>query len=257
MQGVSGSNPLSSIFRDDDDWWNSVTPVASSDPIQTVAALFDQWASSDRASNMADGHAHLMQALLADICPGSPSESLLDLGCGTGKFLALAKGCGVDHRAGIDVSPQMIATSKTSDPTADIRIGQFEALPWPNQHFNQVTTIEALYYCPKPELALKEVKRVLQPSGRFDMIIDYYIESEGTASWAEGLGFEISRLAIAEWISLIESVGLKHCQTRQILDPDASKKVDCWQPSVWHPTRPSYENYLENGALWITAMRSH
>jgi ubiquinone/menaquinone biosynthesis C-methylase UbiE len=193
-----------------------------------------------------------MDALLGALNPSS-GTSLLDLGCGTGAFLSRAQAAGFEPICGIDASPKMIALSRTNAPKADVRVGAFEALPWPDATFDHVTSIEALYYCLAPRVALEEVARVLKPSGRFDLIIDYYTESEGTQSWPEGLGFEISRLAIAEWIDLAESVGLHHCQSERILHPNPDRMLSQWQASVWYPTQESYQNYLANGAFWLTA----
>ena len=197
-----------------------------------------------------------MEALLQDIGPTSAGKSLLDLGCGTGKFLFLAQAAGFMPVSGVDASPQMIATAKTTAPGAEVKIGSFEALPWPDQSFDQVTSIEALYYSPEPQQVFAEVARVLKPGGRFDLIIDYYAESEGTHSWAEGLGFEIARLAIADWIALAESAGFEICQSRRIIQPNATAMIEKWEASVWFPTRESYENYLKNGAFWLTAWPS-
>lgn len=220
--------------------------------IQQISELFDQWARSDRATQMAKGHQHLMDTLLAELsstCAGS----LLDLGCGTGKFLALADAAGFSKTCGIDASTQMIAITQNQAPNAEVKVGQFEKLPWPGQSFDHVTSIEALYYCPDPQQALQEIVRVLKTCGRFDLIIDYYADSEGTSTWDEGLGFEITRLSIAEWVSLAESAGLQNCQTRRIIHPKAQDLASQWTQSVWYPTRDSYENYLQNGAFWLTA----
>ena len=205
---------------------------------------------------MAEGHLPLMEALLQDIGSTSAGKSLLDLGCGTGKFLALAQAAGFESVSGVDASPQMIATAKMTAPGAEVKMGAFETLPWPDQSFDQVTSIEALYYSPEPQQVFEEVARVLKLGGRFDLIIDYYAESEGTRSWAEGLGFEITRLAIADWIALAESAGFETCQSRRIIQPNAKAMIEKWEASVWYPTRGSYENYLKNGAFWLTAWQS-
>lgn len=221
--------------------------------IQQVSATFDQWASSDRAQNMAEGHTILMKTLLADISTDCHNASILDLGCGTGKFLALAETLGFSFTAGIDASPMMAKTSSQTAPNADIKIGTFESLPWPANHFDFVTSIEALYYCPNPLQVMQEIARVIEPNGRLDVIIDYYAESTGTASWDDGLGFQLTRLSTLEWIALIKTAGFEACQSRRIINPDREQLIKQWNPSVWYPTLESFENYLENGALWLTA----
>ena len=202
---------------------------------------------------MADGHKLLMETLLEEVADTAPGKSLLDLGCGTGKFLALAEAVGFSPTAGIDASPKMITTSQSSAPNADVIVGQFESLPWTDQSFDQVTSIEAIYYCPDPSQAFQEIARVLKPKGRLDIIIDYYAESEGTATWDEGLGFEITRLSTQEWCDLAAAAGFKNCQSRRIVNPDGAAMVKDWSASVWYPTQESYNNYLMNSAFWLTA----
>ncbi|NJN23425.1 MAG: methyltransferase domain-containing protein [Acaryochloridaceae cyanobacterium RL_2_7] len=167
--------------------------------------------------------------------------------------MALANAVGFTPTAGIDASAKMIQTSQASAPNADVQMGKFEALPWPDQRFDQVTSIEALYYCPDPAQAFREIVRVLKPQGRFDMIIDYYAESEGTGTWDKGLGFEITRLSTQEWVTVAESVGFRNFQSRRIVNPRVGELAQGWTESVWYPTQESFRNYLKNGAFWLTA----
>ncbi len=84
---------------------------------------------------------------------------LLDLGCGQpcevmpdGSFLNfLGYGMGMD-----------IKTCKPSWPFAQ---GDIEALPFKDSTFDAVTTLEVLEHLTHPEKALREIHRVLKPSG--------------------------------------------------------------------------------------------
>jgi ubiquinone/menaquinone biosynthesis C-methylase UbiE len=230
-------------------------PHQSSPPIAhiraPVLALFDQWASTDRAQQMAVGHQPLMAALLTEIAADpQASTALLDLGCGTGALLAQAAQAGFARTCGIDASTQMIEVARQTAPQAELRVGSFANLPWPSSSFDQVTTIEALYYCEAPLAALREAARVLKFGGRFDLIIDYYQDSSGTASWPAGLGFEITSLSAAQWTQLAAEAGLTNLRARRIVQPAIAHQS--WQPSVWFPTAASYAAYLRDGALWIT-----
>ncbi|MGB7412960.1 MAG: methyltransferase domain-containing protein, partial [Thermosynechococcaceae cyanobacterium] len=229
----------------------SQSPVSSA-PAH-ISDLFDQWASTDRAQKMATGHQPLIEALLADLAPTiNPQACLLDLGCGTGAFLAQAAKAGFRRTCGIDAAAKMIATAQDNAPDAELQIGSFTDLPWPSSSFSHVITIEALYYCAQPLTALQEVARVLSSGGRFDLIIDYYQDSSGTASWPEGLGFEITCLSAEQWTALATDAGLEALQTRRILRPQAEPDPNHWEPTVWFPTLESYRTYLKDGALWIT-----
>lgn len=229
------------------------SPSSASLTPSHISDLFDQWASTDRAQQMALGHQPLIDALLADLAPTiNPQASLLDLGCGTGAFLAQAAAAGFKRTCGIDAAAKMIATAQGNAPAAELQVGSFTDLPWPPSSFSHVITTEALYYCAQPLMALQEVARVLRPRGRFDLIIDYYQDSSGTASWSEGLGFEITSLSTDQWTALAADAGLESLQTRRILRPHAKRDLNRWEPTVWFPTVESYRDYLRDGALWIT-----
>ena len=219
-----------------------------------VSKLFDQWASTHRAKNMAEGHQPLIDALLEELTSELDNlGSILDLGCGTGAFLAQAAASGFSETYGIDASPKMIATAQKTAPKAEIKLEDFTQLPWSSSSFDNVITIEAIYYCPEPLLVLQEVVRTLKPGGRFDLIIDYYEESQGTLSWSEGLGFEITRLSTVQWMSLATTAGLERLRDRRIINKNSTALERNWQPSVWYPTKEDYCNYLNDGALWITS----
>jgi SAM-dependent methyltransferase len=149
----------------------------------------------------------------------------------------------------------MLATAQRNAPSAKLHLGTFEDLPWSMATFDQVISIEALYYCPDPGLVLQEVARVLKPGGRFDLIIDYYTESSGTETWPQGVGFTLTRLATREWGAIAQQAGLKVVRQQRILPSGAEELQAQWQPSVWFPTLAAYCNYLENGAFWLTALR--
>ncbi|WP_110984928.1 class I SAM-dependent methyltransferase [Acaryochloris thomasi] len=224
----------------------------SSLPTAQVSSLFDQWASTDRAQRMATGHQPLMTALLAELAGETNKSALLDLGCGTGSFLAQAAASGFSRTCGIDASPKMVETAQNTAPEAELQVGNFAHLPWPAASFDNVTTMEAIYYCPEPLAALKEVARVLKTGGRFDLVIDYYQDSSGTSSWPEGLGFEITSLSATQWVDLLAQAGLEKISNRRIIRPQQEADPASWKPSVWFPTEDSYLAYLEDGALWLT-----
>ncbi len=223
----------------------------------SVSQLFDQWASTDRANDMAQGHQPLIDGLLEDLNITSDNlNSILDLGCGTGAFLAQAAASGFAETYGIDTSPKMITIAQKNAPTAEIKRGDFTQIPWSSSSFDNIVTIEAIYYCSEPILVLQEVVRTLKPGGRFDLIIDYYEESSGTLSWSEALGLEITRLSTKQWLSLAKTAGLERLKEQRIIPSERATLEQNWQTSVWYPTKEDYRNYLQDGALWITGYRN-
>jgi ubiquinone/menaquinone biosynthesis C-methylase UbiE len=89
---------------------------------------------------------------------------LLDVGCGSGEFCALAAERGA-ATAGIDAAPGMIELARGRLPAADLRIGTLERLPWPAAGFDVVTGFNAFQFAPDLVAALAEAGRVTRPGG--------------------------------------------------------------------------------------------
>lgn len=102
---------------------------------------------------------------------------VLEVGCGPGAniWFLHREGFAV---SGIDVSPAAIdiaghrlqtENKDAKSPASDLRVGNFETLPWPDNHFDVVVDIFALYANTTARItsALSEIARVLKPGGLF------------------------------------------------------------------------------------------
>ena len=84
---------------------------------------------------------------------------MLDVGCGTGGFCALAAERGaVVH--GIDAMPERVAEARRRVPGGYFRVELMEQLPWPAGSFDVVTGFNSFQYALDVELALTEACRV-------------------------------------------------------------------------------------------------
>lgn len=90
-------------------------------------------------------------------------DRLLDIACGSGLCLELARATGADV-AGIDASPRLIAIASDRVPGVDIRVGDMAALPWDDASFDVVTSFRGLWATTPGAIA--EARRVLRPGGR-------------------------------------------------------------------------------------------
>jgi ubiquinone/menaquinone biosynthesis C-methylase UbiE len=94
-----------------------------------------------------------------------PGERILDAGCGNGVLAARIadKGAAVDA---IDIASNAQAEV---NKRANISFQQMnvEQLAYADNSFDKVVMVETLEHVLRPELALKEVKRVLKPGGQF------------------------------------------------------------------------------------------
>lgn len=96
-------------------------------------------------------------------------ERILELGCGTGSMWAgvvLPHDC---HVTLTDLSEGMLAAARqnTGHLTADYAVCDAMALPYADASFDVVIANMMLYHVPDIPRALREIRRVLKPGGRF------------------------------------------------------------------------------------------
>ncbi|TWE20728.1 methyltransferase family protein [Kitasatospora atroaurantiaca] len=102
-----------------------------------------------------------------------PRESLLDVGCGTGSFLARLRDSGHSGPlSGLDSSP---AASLACAEIRGVRavVGDAVQLPFPNAEFDAVTARHMLYHVSDVPAALRETSRVLRAGGRFVAVVNH------------------------------------------------------------------------------------
>jgi ubiquinone/menaquinone biosynthesis C-methylase UbiE len=97
-------------------------------------------------------------------------RDILDLGCGTGTYLAQhVAAC--RSAVGLDFSPQMLqafAERFDGEPPPQLRLieGDMTDLPLVDASIDLAFSFSALYYVPGLDQVLREVRRVLRPEGR-------------------------------------------------------------------------------------------
>jgi SAM-dependent methyltransferase len=100
----------------------------------------------------------LFEAVL-DRARVSQAMRVLDVGCGSGVFCALAAERGAQV-AGLDAAEPLVAIARQRVPHADLRAGEIEALPFADGSFDLVTGFNAFQYASVPANALREARRV-------------------------------------------------------------------------------------------------
>jgi SAM-dependent methyltransferase len=101
---------------------------------------------------------------IADRTSIGPGMRLLDMGCGTGEFCALAIERGAEA-AGIDGAEGMIEVARRKLDRADLRVGRIEELPWGDDSFDVVTGVNSFQFAAERVAGFREAKRVTRPGG--------------------------------------------------------------------------------------------
>jgi SAM-dependent methyltransferase len=94
-----------------------------------------------------------------------PGARLLDAGCGAGLLALLANLRRVEVTA-LDASAGLVAIAHERLPSADIREGDLEALPFADSSFDAVTAVNSIFYAADMTVAMRELVRVVRPGGR-------------------------------------------------------------------------------------------
>ena len=103
----------------------------------------------------------------------APDYVILDVGCGGGKTVnRLAQRAPLGKVFGIDYSADMVEYSRKvnkkliAESRVEIVEATVEKTGFPNDFFDLVTAVETYYFWPSFSNALKEIRRVLKPTGK-------------------------------------------------------------------------------------------
>jgi ubiquinone/menaquinone biosynthesis C-methylase UbiE len=138
---------------------------------QSVYRAYAQSYDDDRRLMLGDQALTARMTFVADALSGV--GAVLDLGCGTGDLLcALGILLGEDACCvGVDLSREMLAIAQTkiSDcpHTYAIQTDVTQPLPFADESFDLVASLNLLQEVSAPSLVLEEVYRILKPGGSF------------------------------------------------------------------------------------------
>lgn len=201
---------------------------------EAVEAQFSAAAAAYAVSGVHAGGADL-EAMLAAAAPAG-SERMLDLGSGAGHTsLFFAPHVGEVHA--LDLSEPMLEqgrrmASERSLGNIHWHCGEAESLPFPDDHFDLITSRQSAHHYEDLNDALREVARTLKPGGRFVVVDSVAPENHAGDTFLNT--FEILRdpthvrdHRVSDWCRMFESVGFRpETGPRWWLDMDFKQWVE-------------------------------
>jgi SAM-dependent methyltransferase len=95
----------------------------------------------------------------------------LEIGAGLGEHIGYEQLEGIDYYA-LELREDMAARIRERFPGVKTIVGDIQqALDFPKQSFDRIIAIHVLEHLPNLPAALKEIHRLLNPAGRFDVVI--------------------------------------------------------------------------------------
>ena len=143
---------------------------------QQAASYFARHAAEwDRIRSLHVPETRVEAAVLA-MLGNKRFDSVLDLGTGTGRMLAVLAP-GVTRAVGLDVSPAMLGVARVNLDAAglrhvQLRQGDAYALPGDLNGFDLVILHQVLHFLDDPGRAVREAARTLRPGGRL-LVVDF------------------------------------------------------------------------------------
>ncbi len=138
-------------------------------------------------------------------------KQLLDVGCGTGLWLAAAARLGAIP-AGIDISQVAMEHCRAILPQARLRCGAAEELPFEDGGFDVISCLGSLEHFLDPAKALREMARVAKPRARLILLVPnagFLPRRLGLYAGTEQAALREEARTLAGWDELFASAGLR------------------------------------------------
>jgi SAM-dependent methyltransferase len=146
--------------------------------------LFDAWSTFYDLPWVQRATYRPIQDAVVRVLREGTYETLLDVGCGTGKLIArLTAEMPALRTVGCDFSAGMLAHAHARRPRASWVRGDACRLPFADHAFDVVVSTEAFHWFPDQDAALHEFRRVLRPRGLLLLaLVNPRLAAVGTAA---------------------------------------------------------------------------
>ena len=229
-------------------------------PDERLQGEFNRWAEQGRGEEMERHHLDITEKTirLMDLRPG---ERVLDLGCGAGwatRLLArmVADGpAGFGQVVGVDVSDEMIRRARQASRDFENIMfvwGSAQQIPWEENYFDKVLSVESFYYYADQDRALSELFRVMAPRGRLFILINLYKDNPHSLRWVEELAVPVHAHSEEEYVQLLKRHAFENVEARRV--PDDTPTPEQYS-GKWFKSSAELRDFKRIGALLLMASK--
>ncbi len=216
---------------------------------------FNRWAEAGRGEGMEREHLPIVLPMLERM-QLEPAENVLDVGCGNGWLCRLIAGRVPEGRVvGMDVSDEMVGRARQASVGLGhvmFVVGGVDEIPWEDNFFTRVISVESAYYWPDPARGFREIFRVLLPGGSVWVLINYYRDNPHCHQWGAMLAVPTHLLSAEEWMGLLREASFSDVAQRRIPDPTPAPEV---YTGRWFRDTAELRAFRQEGALLLESMK--
>ena len=226
---------------------------------ERVRDEFNQWAADGKGEEMEAHHISITEQTMA-MMNLKPGERVLDLGCGTGwtsRMMAKAVGNGdrPGQVVGLDVADEMIRRARAASVEYDnlmYILGSALEIPWGENFFDKVLSVESFYYYPDQERALAELFRVLAPKGELYILINLYRDNHYSLRWVSELKVPVQVRSEQEYVELLKRHTFEDVRALRV--PDLTPTPEEYV-GRWFANAEELRDFKRIGALLLLARK--
>jgi len=235
-------------------------PDRSHTPDGKLREEFNHWAAAGEGPKMESHHLDITEKTIR-LMNLRPGERVLDLGCGSGwatRLLARLVGEGPEgfgQVIGLDVSDEMVRQAReASKDFANILYvwGSAQQIPWEENFFDKVLSVESFYYYTDQDRALKELFRVMAPKGRLFILINLYKDNVYSLQWVDKLKVPVHVRSAEEYVELLKRHAFENVEARRV--PDDTPTPDDYKTKSFN-SLDDLKGFKREGALLLMASK--
>jgi len=229
-------------------------------PDEMLREEFNRWAEAGRGEEMEDHHRYITEQTIRRM-ELRPGERVLDLGCGTGwasRILARLVGdgpAGFGQVIGLDVSDEMVRRARAQSKDFENVMyvwGSADKIPWEENFFDKMLSVESFYYYADQERALAELFRVMAPHGRLFILINLYKDNHYSLRWVKELKVPVHARSESEYVELLKAHAFEDVQAVRIPDETPTPEI---YSGKWFANAEELRDFKKIGALLLMARK--